>query len=317
MLRWKSRAGAFTVCFLIGLLAALASTAIFNLFAAKKRPSVRSEQPSPNPCAADDYFVQPEDVLSALKNAEVNVRREMFKRLFLRPDIKTVYYDYERDLNYPERADHVQLTYVQLDDSPEPEALLTFFRLEHAVALVFRKEACGWRLISALGGWLRFEEYPYESWLSLPEIIEPGVHELLVRDSTSDATSYLRKARLLKLIDGSLEQVAQIDEERVEPADEYRGADWSEVKHRQMSRYTFLRETQQPEQPARIQIETTDEVIKYEGAAPAYTYWLETDGAWHASRKNWSTRAATRLKLLNASHEQLVWNEQEKRFVKS
>ena len=54
----------------------------------------------------------------------------VFNQLLLRPDIATVYYDYERDINYPERADRARLQYVQLDDSPELEALLTFVRFE-------------------------------------------------------------------------------------------------------------------------------------------------------------------------------------------
>ena len=33
----------------------------------------------------------------------------MFQRLFLRPRVATIYYDYERDLNYPERADRARL----------------------------------------------------------------------------------------------------------------------------------------------------------------------------------------------------------------
>jgi hypothetical protein len=317
MLRWKSRAVAFTVCFLIGLLAAFACTAIFNLLAARHWQPRLGEQSSSTHCAAEDYFVQPEDVLSALKNGEVSVRREMFKRLFLHPDIKTVYYDYERDLNYPERVSRARLEYVQLDDSPEREALLTFIRLEHGVALLFKKESCGWRLVSALSSWLRFEDYPYESWLSLPETIKPGVHELLIRDSTSDAASYLRKARLLKLLNGSLEQVAEIEEERVEPVEAYRGSDWSAVKHRRTSSYTFLQDAQAAGEPPRIQIETTDEVIRYRGSAPVYSYWLETDGAWHASRKNWHARTATRLRLLSVGQKQLVWKEQERRFVRS
>src|SRR5215813_13539831 len=98
-----------------------------------------------SPCI--DYFNSPEEVLAALKSPEVSVRRNMLGELLLRPEVNTVYYDYERDLNYPERADRARLQYVQLDASPEPEALLTFVRFEHPVALVFKKKSCGWQLL--------------------------------------------------------------------------------------------------------------------------------------------------------------------------
>src|ERR1041385_9181782 len=200
-MRWKSRSIAFTLCFTIGFF--LAAIAL-------RRTAV-------SPCATAAYFNSPEEVLAALKSPEVSVRRTMLSRLLLRPDVATVYYDYERDLNYPERADRAQLQYVQLDASPEPEALLTFVRFEHPIALVFKKKSCGWQLVTALSSWLRFEDYPYENWLSLPETIEPGIHQLLIRDSYGDSTSYIRKARLLRLNDNALTQVAEIEEEAIEP----------------------------------------------------------------------------------------------------
>jgi hypothetical protein len=315
MRHWKSRTTVFIVCYLIGVLVAFIYAAIFG-FARRHSPhSTHSVEEKSARCVANDYFNQPEDVLAGLKSGEVNVRREMFKRLFLRPGISTVYYDYERDLNYPERADHARLEYVRLDDSPEAEALLTFVRFEHPVALVFKKQSCGWQLVAALSSWLRFEDYPYENWLSLPETIRPGVHELLIRDSAGDSASYLRKARLLKLRQNTLEQVAEIDEETIEPASGYHGSDWNNVKRRQTSRYTFVPE--KPDQLAHIQIETTDEVINFSGLAPTYTYWLETDGAWHALQRHWSARPATRVKLLGTGQEELVWNEPEGRFIKA
>src|ERR1044071_1811625 len=96
-MRWKSRATAFTICFAIGLAAAF-------IIAALIRQRHRQPQTQLMPCQVDDYFHRPEDVLAAIKRDEVDVRREMFKRLLLRPDISNVYYDYERDLNYPERS---------------------------------------------------------------------------------------------------------------------------------------------------------------------------------------------------------------------
>jgi len=293
-MRWKSRSIAFTLCFAIGLaLAAIAfrRTAVLPL------------------CASADYFNSPEEVLAALKSPEVSVRRNVLSRLLLRPDVATVYYDYERDLNYPERADRARLQYVQLDTSPEAEAVLTFVRFEHPMALVFKKQSCGWQLVTAVSSWLRFEDYPYENWLSLPETIEPGVHQLLIRDSNGDSSSYIRKARLLRLNGDALTQVAEFEEESIEPVSGYDAADWNDVKRRRVSNTAF--------QDTSIKTEITEEIIKLNGAPPRYSYWLETDGSWHARESNWSRRPATRVKLLGVSTEVLSWNPQEGRFVKS
>src|SRR5690242_1154449 len=135
-MRWKSRFVSFIVCFVIGIVAA----AILALFIRKQHEQSRA---SISPCTTADYFNSPDEVLAALKDREVDVRRTILTRLLLRPDIATVYYDYERDLNYPERADRAAIQYIQLDDSPDPEAVLTFSRFEHPLALVFKKKSCG------------------------------------------------------------------------------------------------------------------------------------------------------------------------------
>ncbi len=305
-MRWKSRATAFTICFAIGLAAAL-------IIAGLLRQRHRPPQTHVNRCEANDYFDRPEEVLTAIKSDEVNVRREMFKRLLLRPDISTIYYDYERDLNYPERTDRARLEYVQLDDSPETEAILTFVRLEHPMALIFSRESCGWRLVDALSSWLRFEDYPYDNWLTLPTTIKPGVHELLVRESNGDATSYVRKARLLRLDRGHLAQIAEFNEEMLEPVKEHVGYDWNDIKRKQSSNVTFS-----PALPGAnpvIQIETTTSLIRLRGPIPSYSYWLETDGTWHTAKRNWSARSSQLLKEMDTTKQPLVWIASEGRFA--
>lgn len=303
-MRWKSRSIAFTLCFVIGFAAA----AIFGgrLWEFLRRQQTRT---SAFPCLTADSFDSPEEVMAALKSPEVSVRVSMLNRLLLRPDVDTIYYDYQRDLNYPERADRARLQYIQLDESPEPEALLTFVRFEHPIAIVFKKKSCGWQSLAVVSSWLRFEDYPYENWLSLPEAIEPGVHQLLIRDSYGDATSYVRKARLLRLTGDALTPIAEIEEETIEPIRGYSASDWSDVKHHRVSNIVF--------QDHGIRNEVTEEIIKFNGATPRYSYWLETDGSWHARESNWSRRPATRVNLLGVSTEDLQWNPQEGRFVKS
>ena len=308
-MRWKSRVTAFTICFAIGLVAAFIVAAILGL-----RQRHRQPQAPLTPCQASDYFNRPEEVLTAIKSDDVDVRREMFKRLLLRPDISNIYYDYERDLNYPERTDRARLEYVQLDDTPDTEALLTFVRLDRPTALIFSRDSCGWKLVTALSSWLRFEDYPYANWLTLPATIKPGIHELLVRESNGDATSYIRKARLLRLDRGQLVEIAEIDEEILEPVKDYAGADWSDVKRKQSSSITFAPGSASAK--PLMQIETTTSLIKLSGAIPFYSYWLETDGTWHARRRNWSARSSQQLKVLDVIKQSLVWNASEGRFVK-
>jgi hypothetical protein len=314
MRRWKSRAASFAVCFVIGLLMAFIYSFIAGLFASSETDQKKLGATSDERCDALDYFARPEDLLSSLKSDEVSVRREVFKRLFLRPGVSTIYYDYERDLEYPERADRARLEYLNFDESTEDEALLTFVRFEHPVALILKREACGWKLIAALGAWLRFEEYPYRDWIELPQAIAQGTHEILVHESSGDAASYVRQAHLLKLINGSLKEIAVFEEESIEPLEDYHARDWSVVRRRKATHYTFMGDSLRPH--TSVNLQTTDEVIKYTGAAPAYTYWLETDGGWHAAHKNWTARPSERLKLLGTQTEQLTWSEQEKRFVK-
>ena len=301
-MRWKSRLTAFTLCFAIGLTAAVIIAGLLRQ---------RQRQTQLTRCQTIDYFNRPEEVLTAIKSDDVDVRREMFKRLLLRPEITTVYYDYERDLNYPERTDRARLEYVQLDETPETEALLTFVRLEHPMALIFSRESCGWKLVAAVSSWLRFEDYPYDNWLTLPTTIKPGIHELLVRESNGDATSYFRKARLLRLDHGQLAQVAEFNEEVLEPVEEYAGRDWNDVKRKQSINIKFS-----PGANPVIQIETTTSLVKLRGPIPSYSYWLETDGAWHTKNRNWSGRASQVLKVLNVTKEPwLVWRASEGRFV--
>jgi hypothetical protein len=308
-MRWKSRLTAFTICFVIGLAAAFTIAAIL-----RHRHRQRQPQAQLTRCQASDYFNRPEEVLTAIKSDDVDVRREMFKRLLLRPEITNVYYDYERDLNYPERTDRARLQYVQLDETPDTEALLTFVRLEHPMALIFSRESCGWKLVAALSSWLRFEDYPYDNWLALPATIKPGIHELLVRESSGDATFYFRKARLLRLERGRIAQIAEFDEEILEPVEEYEGHDWNDVKQKESRNITFSPGS--ASENAAIQIETTTSLVKLRGPVPSYSYWLETDGAWHTKKRNWSGRSSQVLKVLNVTKEPwLVWQATEGRFV--
>lgn len=313
MRHWKSRLLALLTGFGLGFVLFLIVSFGLGLLRSHRQTSMRVEPAGQHVCGAAESFSSPEEILAALKSEDVLVRRDVFRRLFLRPGVATTYYDYERDRDYPERAERAGVKYVNLDEQSGEEAVLTFMRYENPVALILKKEECGWWLMGALGAWLRFEDYPYQGWLEMPETVTRGVHEILLRESTGDATRYARNARLLKLIDGALVQVAEFSEEGIEPVEHYSEADWSDVKRRDTTRYISL--TESNGEKAKLRLETQAEIIKYSGSPATSTYWLETDGAWHVARQQWRTRDAARLRLLDQRTRELVWDEQRKRFI--
>jgi hypothetical protein len=313
MRNWKSSLLAFLTGFGIGLVLFLIASFIVGLLKPQQQTATRHEPSGQHPCGAVDTFSSPEEILGALKSEDVLVRRAVFEKLFLRPGVSTTYYDYERDRDYPERAERAEVKYVNLDDQSADEAVITFVRYEKPVALILKEEECGWWLAGALSSWLRFEDYPYQDWLEMPETVKAGVHDILVRESTGDATRYSRQARLLRLTDGALKEVAGFTEEEIKPVEGYREADWGDVRLRDTTRYSFL--PQVDGEGARLRLITKEEVVKYSGATPAYTFWLETDGAWHSSRKQWRERPSVRLRLVEERTRELVWDEERKRFT--
>lgn len=317
MRQWKWRLLAFTIGFCLGLVLFLFISFIINRLSRSISPDAshtsRPERINQHDCAAAEIFSSPEEILAALKSEDAGVRREVFRRLFLRPGVQTIYYDYERDRDYPERAERAELNYLNLDEDSNDEAVLTFVRSENPVALILKRDECGWHMVATLSAWLRFEDYPYLNWLETPETLKTGVHEILVRESTGDATRYTRNAHLLKLMDGSLREVAQFTEESVEPVVGYSAADWNDVRRRETTRYRFIPESKGG--VARLRLETQSEIVKYSGATPTFAFWLETDGAWHTARRQWRERGAQRTELLKNTSRELVWNDGQKRFV--
>ena len=314
MRHWKLKLAAFVVGFGLGLALFLLISFVVGFFTRGRQTTATRVLPvGQKACGETVGFASPEEVLAALRHEDVQVRREAFERLFLRPGMATTYYDYERDRDYPERAERAAVKYLDLDGREGDEAILTFVRYENPAALILKQDECGWNLAGALSSWLRFEDYPYQGWLETPERGAFGAHDILVRESTGDATRYSRNARLLRLIEGSLTEVASFTEESLTPVEGYRGADWSDVKLRETTDYTFVGQAEG--RPERIRLLTQGEVIIYSGAPASYTYWLETDGAWHTARMHWRERASMRVRDAGQRTRELVWDDRQSRFV--
>jgi hypothetical protein len=304
---------AFLTGFGIGLVLFLIVSFVIGLLKPHQQTATRHELSGQHTCGGVDSFSSPEEILAALKNEDVVVRQAIFQKLFLRPGVSTAYYDYERDRDYPERADRAEVKYINLDDQSGDEAVLTFVRYEKPVALILKKGECGWWLVGALSSWLRFEDYPYQDWLETPETVKQGVHDILVRESTGDATRYSSNVRLLRLTDGALAEVAEFNEEEIKPVEGYREANWSDVKLRDTTSYIFLPEADG--KGAHLRLATKEEMIIYSGTTPDNTFWVETDGAWHNERKQWRERPAVRLRLVGEYTRELIWDDERKRFV--
>lgn len=257
--------------------------------------------------------LRPERILEAIQSAEVSVRRAAFRRLSLQPAADANFYDFARDRDFPERAELARLQYVNLDDSAEPEALITFVRWQQPAAIVFQRTACGWRVAAILSSWLRFEDYPYREWLELPQLFAPDQHAILLRESAGDAAHYTRRVRLLRLAHGGLVEVAEFTEEETGPLEGYAGADWNDVKQRRVCRYVW-----QPEwgaHPAQLRLECGEEVVRYAGLAPLHSFRCEADGSPHQLRTHWRNRDASRIETRATRVELLTWNEHRERFV--
>jgi hypothetical protein len=310
---WKERIGGFLIGLIIGLLSLIIYSFIAGLFVSRSPKAV--EVMTTIEKVGTDCFAKPEDILTSLKSSDVGIRRETFKRLFLQPGVSTIYYDYERDMNYPERAEKADIVYINLDDSPEDEAVIKFVRINSPVAIVLKVTSCGWRPIAVFSSWLRFYEYPYHNWIEFCETVNPDEFDILIRESSGDASQYLRKIHVFKLVNGSFELIAEIDEESLKPSEIYNGKDWSDVRHRSRANYKFTPNSNQ--QTATLDIEHVEDLIKYIGTTPEYSYWSETDGAWHNSKRHWSSRIYVHLNsLIIEKSERLIWNEQSHRFTK-
>lgn len=318
--RCKGRLAVFALSFAVGVALALSFKAALVRLVERARAPARAAVPTRGACAAGDTLSSPEEIARSLRSDDVGVRRETFRRLSVLPNLLTAYYDFERDADFPARAESVNVRRVNLDESPEEEAVVSFVRGESPAAVVLTRGGCGWKAIAVVSSWLRFEDHPYADWLELPEAIGAGRHLLLVRDSAGDATRYTRRARLLAVSGDRLEQAAEIEEESIAPVEGYKGADWEDVKRRRTATFSFAPSPSASAAPfvdpaARLRVQYREEIVKYSGVEPLNVYWSEADGVWHQARRHWRTRRFEVLKPAIVSEEQFAWDEQKKRFV--
>lgn len=318
--KYRGRLAVFAISFAVGVALAVGLKVVLVRSLERERVPANVAELSWGACAQGGAFASPEEIAGALRRDDVGVRREVFRRLSALPNLLTAYYDFERDADFPARAESVNLRRVNLDESPEEEAVVSFVRGESPVAVVLKRRECGWKAVAVVSSWLRFEDYPYADWLELPEATSAGRRLLVVRDSTGDATRYTRRARLLRVAGDHVEQVAEIEEESIAPVEGYKGTDWEDVKRRRTATFSLTPPQSASvapsvDSPARLRVSYREEVVRYSGVEPLNVYWSEADGVWHQARRHWRTRHFDVIKPAVVGEEQFVWDEQKRRFV--
>lgn len=312
---WKLKVKllAFQTALALGLLLVFAwGIALRHSAPAGKQAAARPPA-NPDDCRSADTLLAPEDVLARIQSEEVSVRRDIFRRLYVRPEIQTAFYDYERDRDFPERVEQARLQLVNLDATPEAEAVISFVRLECPVAIVLKRKPCGWQVVGVLSAWMRFEDYPYADWLEVSEVVRRGEYALVVHDSDGNATFYMRRALVYRLVGERLEQIARIEEEHLTRPEGLLGNDWSGVRRRETRSYIFSPATW--DAPATYSVEYRDELIKFTGSVPTGISWRETDGVWQERSRHWRMRECQVLETSAVKSERFIWDERKGYFV--
>lgn len=291
MQTWKMRLIGCIAGFSIGWLMFVLYQTLAGFF------TFNSPQPQPHPRVVIPHsensrvcFSNPEVIISAIKSDDVAIRREMYCKLRSFPPHQTVYYTYDRDEQFPEKAERIDLEYLNLDSSQEDEAVISFLKSETPMVVVLKKQSCGWDVMATLRLPFVSGDFFSESWIAFPCLIENGIHEILVRESSTDATHYVRTVHILKLMDGRLQSILEFEEESLESKPDYVGPDWSDCKQKKLTDYFTSSDAQG--NTRFLDLKTTVETVHFHGAVPVYTYWKESDQTLHSLKIHWRKRAS-------------------------
>lgn len=304
---WKgfySRIFAFTFCFMLGsLLAILFIKTPDRLKTVIKEP-VKLENTS-----FRKAYPSPEHIVSLITHPEPIIRRGIYQELFLRPKKDNIYYDYQRDIEYPERADNVKLEYVKLDKISET-AVIKFVHLGNPSAIILQKQINGWVVIDCLSSWEKSFDNNLDSWLQTVSLIEPNIYEILVREVITDASSYHSQLSIFKLINNQLKKVGELPELVVKQHPNNK-EDWADIKNLTVTTY------QKPNSSnPNFLLNIKQEIIHYIGEVPEYIYWSDIDNSWHTAKQHWHNRAYKVLEVIDQKEVVLRWNSEKQYFVK-
>lgn len=295
----------FSICFTLGVIAVLimlsSTTKQVNLSSSTK-PIVEQSQ-------LVKTYQNPEYIIKLITSSEPIIRRNIYKELFLAPKKTNIYYDYQRDLEYPERADNVNLQYVNLDKDNKKEAIITFNHLRTPTAIIMQKQNEGWIVVDTLSALGQMADTKLEDWLQTVSLIEPNSCELLIKKAAEDNSSYHSEFHILKLINGQLAKVGVIPIEDIQPYLNNQ-SNWQDIKH--LTKTTYKISTNLL---ATITLSTNDSIVEYDGTIPKYTHWSDIDNSTHAYNGNWYNRSYHVLYFHEDRQNILEWDSQQQKFV--
>ncbi len=300
----------FSICFTLGTLAVVIvfspssskETNLSSQLIVNQQVAKQSEQ-------SFKTYPSPEFIIEQITSNEPIIRRNIYKELFLKPTKTTTYYDFERDLDYPERADNVKLNYVNLNKYSPKEAIITFNHLRVHTAIVMQKQQAGWIVIETLSALEQMPDTKLEDWLQPISLVETNVSELLLKKVTGDNSSYYSEFGILKLINGQLVQVGTIPIETIKPQINNL-PNWQNIKSLNSTTYQISTKL-----PTTITLRSTRSIVEYNNTIPQYSYWSDIDNSTHTYKGSWHNSSYKMLNFIEQHQNVLEWDNQQQRFV--
>ncbi|MBI4851233.1 MAG: hypothetical protein HY819_05345 [Acidobacteria bacterium] len=311
-----SRLLAFSLSFSFGLvLVILIANLLTSLSTPTSVPVIKKmprEQEAKEQQMAIKTYPSPEYVISLITHNEPAIRRAIYKEIFLRPNKDSIYYDYLRDLDFPERADNVKLDYVKLDKEHSRAAIIKFLHLANPTIIVMQKvEENQWIVLDILSTREKF--YSDEDWAYTVSLVEPGIYEILINQATSDTTSYESQFIIFKLINNKLVKVGVLLQTKfIATPSQKLDKDWLN-KAEILERYQSHLQIAYSPKPT-LKIDTYKSIVKLTGLKETKR-WSDIDLCWHISELAPHNRRYETLNFISYSQSFLVWDSQLQRFV--
>lgn len=299
-----SRLFAFTFCFMLGSLIAILIVQTPDKLQISSKELVNVQN-----ITVKKAYPSPEHIISLITHPEPIIRRGIYGELFLRPNKDNIYYDYQRDVEYPERADNVKLEYVKLDKISET-AIIKFVHLGNPSAIILQKQINGWVVIDCFSSWEKSFDKNLDNWLQTISLIEPDIYEILVREVTTDASSYHSQLTIFKLVNNQLKKVGELPELVVKQHPNNK-ENWADIKNLTITSY------QKPNSSnPNFLLNIKQEIIQYIGEVPEYIYWSDVDNSWHTAKQHWHNRPYKVLEVVGQKEVVLQWSSEKQYFIK-
>lgn len=311
----------FMIVLLMGGLGVLVGSLLTQYYAESSAKPITSTVKS-RYCDGTE-FTNPQEVIQGLSNPELQLRQAMCHRLFRRPAGTNIYFDYQRNFDYPEPATDATLTYINLDEDPKKEAIIKLTYWCTPLAIVMQQDLCGWHVVAILSPWLGqgFKDTLDQDWLVPVSLINPQSNELLLKQSWGDNLTYQRRLLILKLIQGQLVKVGELEDCTIKPVNHYSEKGWPNTKTYRWATYDFQNSTYKSLNSitytilGSITYTINEETVEYANVTPAENYQSALNGCLVTD--HWRNRYKITQRKLPSLTSILEWDALQQRFVKS